>query len=46
MPEDELQLNGLKTPFANNAKYPGVIFDRRMTWRLHIETTVAEALGS
>jgi hypothetical protein len=46
MPEDELQLNGRNIPFVNNAKYLGVIFDRRMTWRLHIESTAAKALGT
>jgi hypothetical protein len=39
MPEEELQLNGQNIPFVNNAKYLGVIFDRRMTCRLHIERT-------
>jgi hypothetical protein len=26
-------------PFLLNVKYLGVIFERRMTWRLHIERT-------
>jgi hypothetical protein len=30
---------------VNNVKF-GVIFDRRMTWRLHIEGTVSMALGT
>jgi hypothetical protein len=30
-------LNG-NIPFVKNVKYLGVIFDKRMTWRLHIET--------
>jgi hypothetical protein len=38
-PENQLQLNGRNIPFVNSAKYLGVIFDRRMTWRLHIERT-------
>jgi hypothetical protein len=39
-----LQLNGRDIPFVNNAMYLGVTFDRRMTWRLHTERTVANAL--
>jgi hypothetical protein len=31
------------SPFVNNVKYLGVIFDKRMTWRLHIETIEAKA---
>jgi hypothetical protein len=44
VPEDMLQLNGRDTPFVNNVTFLGVTFDRRMTWRLHIERTVAKAL--
>jgi hypothetical protein len=29
--------------FVNSVKYLGVIFDKRMTWRLHIETIEAKA---
>jgi hypothetical protein len=36
-PDSLLTLNGWNIPFVNNVKYLGVIFDRRMTWRLHIE---------
>jgi hypothetical protein len=36
-------LNGRNIPFANNVKHLGVIFDKRMTWRLHIEKTEAKA---
>jgi hypothetical protein len=32
-----LTLNGRNIPFVNNIKYLGVIFDRKITWRLHIE---------
>jgi hypothetical protein len=46
MPEDELQLNGPDIPFVNNAEYLSVIFNRRMTWRLHLKTTVAKAIVS
>jgi hypothetical protein len=39
IPEDVLLvLNGGKIPFVNNVKYYGFVFDRRMTWRLHIES--------
>jgi hypothetical protein len=46
MPGDELQLNGRNIPFVNSVKYLGVIFDRRMTWRQHIEKIAAKALGT
>jgi hypothetical protein len=36
-------LNGRNIPFVNNVKYLGVIFDKRMTWRLHIEKIEAKA---
>jgi hypothetical protein len=45
MPGDNLQLNGRNIPFVNSAKYLGVIFDRRMTWRLHIKKTATKTLG-
>jgi hypothetical protein len=35
--------NGRNIPFVNSVKYLCVIFDKRMTWRLHIEMTVAKA---
>jgi hypothetical protein len=44
VPEDILQLNGRDIPFVNNVTCLGVTFDRRMTWRLNIERTVAKAL--
>jgi hypothetical protein len=44
VPEDVLQLNGRDIPFVNKATYLGVTLDRRMTWRHHIERTVAKAL--
>jgi hypothetical protein len=46
MPEDDLQLNGQNIPFVNSVKYLGVTFDRKMTWRLHIEKTSAKALST
>jgi hypothetical protein len=42
-PESLLTLNGRNIPFVNNAKYIGVIFDKRITWRLHIERIEAKA---
>jgi hypothetical protein len=44
VPEDVLQVNGQDIPFVNNTAYLGVNFDRRMRWRLHIETNVDKAL--
>jgi hypothetical protein len=46
MPGDDLQLNGRNIPLVNSVEYLGVIFDRRMTWRLHIEKMTAKALGT
>jgi hypothetical protein len=46
MPGDDLQVNGRNIPFVNSVKYLGVIFDRRMTWRSHIEKFAAKALGT
>jgi hypothetical protein len=42
-PEAHLTLNGENTPFLNYVKYLGVIFDERITWRLHIEMVEAKA---
>jgi hypothetical protein len=42
-PESNLTLNGIDIRFVNNVKYPGVIFDRKITWRLHIEMIEAKA---
>jgi hypothetical protein len=38
-----LTLNERYIPFVNSVKYLGVIFDRRVTWRLHIEMIEAKA---
>jgi hypothetical protein len=35
-PEAHLTLNGQNTPFIYHVKYLGVIFDKSITWRLHI----------
>jgi hypothetical protein len=42
-PPDSFTLNGQNIPFENSVKYLGVIFDKRMTCRLHIETIEAKA---
>jgi hypothetical protein len=42
-PESLLTLNGRNTPFVNNVKYLGVIFDKKITLRLHIKTIDAKA---
>jgi hypothetical protein len=36
-PVSRLTLNGKDIPFVNNIKYLGVIFDIKITWRLHIQ---------
>jgi hypothetical protein len=46
MPGDDLQLNGRNFTFVNSVKYVGVIFDRRLTWRLHIEKIAAKTFGT
>jgi hypothetical protein len=40
-PEARHILNGRNIPFVNHVKYPGVILDKWITWRLHIELTEA-----
>jgi hypothetical protein len=30
-------LNGRNIPFVNSVKYLDAIFDRKITWRLHVE---------
>jgi hypothetical protein len=42
-PEAHLALNGQNNPFVNHVKYLGVFFDKRITWRLHIEMIEAKA---
>jgi hypothetical protein len=39
-PDSLLKLNGRNIPFVNSVKYLGVLFDKRMTWRLHIQTYI------
>jgi hypothetical protein len=38
-PDSLLTLNGRNSPFINSVKYLGLLFDNRMTWRLHIQMT-------
>jgi hypothetical protein len=42
-PEFHLTLNGRNIPFVNSVKYLGVIFDKKVTWRLHIKMIEAKA---
>jgi hypothetical protein len=42
-PDSLLTLNGRDIPFVNSVKYLGVIFDEKITRRLHIETIEAKA---
>jgi hypothetical protein len=41
--ESLLILNGQNFPFVNSVKYLGVFFDKKMTWKVHLETTEARA---
>jgi hypothetical protein len=43
LPESHLALNGRNITFINSVKYLGVIFDKKVTWRLHIEMIEAKA---
>jgi hypothetical protein len=43
LPDSLLTLNGRNIPIVNSVKYLGVVFDKRMTWRLHIEKIEAKA---
>jgi hypothetical protein len=42
-PDFILTLNGQDIPFVNSVKYLPVIFDEKITWRIHIETIEAQA---
>jgi hypothetical protein len=42
-PGSHLTMNGRNFPLVNSVKYLGVIFDKRVTWRLHIEMIKAKA---
>jgi hypothetical protein len=41
-PDSLVTMIGRKIRFVNSVKYLGVVFDKRMTWRLHIETIEAK----
>jgi hypothetical protein len=43
LPESLLTVNGRNIPFVNSVKHLGVIFDKKITWRLHIETVARKA---
>jgi hypothetical protein len=43
-PDSLLKLNGRNIPFLNSVKYLEVLFDKRMTWRLHLQMIEAKAL--
>jgi hypothetical protein len=43
LPDFPLMLNGRNIPFVYSVKYLGVIFDKRVTWRLHIVMIEAKA---
>jgi hypothetical protein len=42
-PESLLTLNGWNILFANSVQYFVVIFNKKITWRLHIETVESKA---
>jgi hypothetical protein len=42
-PDSLLTSNGRNIQFVNAVKYLGVLFDKRMTWRLHIQMIEAKA---
>jgi hypothetical protein len=41
--ETHLTLNGRNIPFVNHVYYLSVIFDKKIIWRLRMETTGAKA---
>jgi hypothetical protein len=43
-PEAHLKLNGQNIPLCNHVNHLGVIFYKRITWRLHIEMIEAKAV--
>jgi hypothetical protein len=42
-PESLLTINGQNIPFVPNVKHLGIIFDRKITWGLHIKTIEVKA---
>jgi hypothetical protein len=43
-PKFHLILNGRNIPFVNSVKYLGLIFDKKVSWRLHIEMIEINAI--
>jgi hypothetical protein len=43
-PEADLTLNGQNVSFVSHVKCLGVIFDKRIAWKLHIEMIEAKAI--
>jgi hypothetical protein len=43
-PDSDLTLNGRNIPFLNSVKNFGVVFDKKVTWRLHMEILEAKQL--
>jgi hypothetical protein len=43
LPEAHLTLNGWNIPFIIHVKYLVLIFDKRITWRLHTEVIEVKA---
>jgi hypothetical protein len=43
LPDFLLSFSGRDILFVNSEKYLGVIFDKKITWRLHIETVKVKA---
>jgi hypothetical protein len=42
-PESRLTLSGRNIPFVNSVKYLGVMYDKKVTWVLHIEMMEGKA---
>jgi hypothetical protein len=42
-PESHLTLNGQNIPFVNTVKYLGVLFVKKVAWRLHKDMVEAKA---
>jgi hypothetical protein len=42
-PDSLLKLNGRNITFVDSVKYLGVLFDKRMTWKLHIQMIEANS---
>jgi hypothetical protein len=42
-PGPHLAANGRNIPFLDSVKYLGIIVDKKVTWRLHVEMMEAKA---